>query len=630
MKSFLANILIIILLISSIVLLFNGCELFTRPNGSTDRKPVYGQDLIISEVCTVPPDRYYAYSWIEIMNPTRRAINWIETSQPATAFMVGDNGTIWKTTNNGNSWLQLPTSTINNLNSISFPGIDVGIVVGDQGKILKLLVTDTSSQVQDISEAHSVVTGGKNLNDVEMYWNNTTGYIVGDNGLILRTNDRGNTWAKYQTTTVPYNLRSVTIKGFSLTWAVGDSGTILKSTAQKVWVPKTPPDLFLKANFKSCTFIRDTGWVVGENGAIAYTKTAGNIFSEQFPPAGLEHANFNYVFFGAGLGDAPNRYTYNIQEGFIIGDSGVILRTKNYGELWERIDSRTTENLHFMHFVDSLRGWIVGAKGTLLITFDGGFEWFPLKIGNANLYAGHFSPALFTLQSVYGLEIKGKRKEYYYDPVTNTTNYNVFVKVDTGYLYFNPAQLATRGVEIRPISAGGFCIINNDSVRFANHTKLGPGPYTKINASVNVFFDPTSPDTIRRVLWDLLSEGEIRLVKYDVEYYDPPGTSDDRFTRFDKKVIDVVRWGNFQIKDSVSYANELYQVWPQNSIYVSVPYPGTNTMAWNISAPAIPEGYSLSRYADDYGKIETEINSSNSFYLAEKPLPGWVSQRSKK
>ncbi|MBA4313344.1 MAG: hypothetical protein C0417_12025 [Chlorobiaceae bacterium] len=618
-----------LILITSATIIFNGCELFTKPNGSTDVIRQYGDDLIISEVFSVPPDRYYAYSWIEIMNPTGRAINWVEKSWPATGFMVGDNGTILNTTDNGIIWQSIPSGVIRNFNAVNFSEINYGIIVGDSGKIIKITGNGDVFTTQDISDTNKIATEQKNLNDVEIGWNNTFGYAIGDSGLILATLNRGLTWSKYQTTRVPYNLRDVSLENFTLAWVVGDSGTILKSTRARSWDRKNPPDKFPKTNFKSCTFIRDTGWVVGENGAIAFTKTGGNIFAEQFPPEDLQNANFNYVFFGHGLNDdAINKTMFNLQEGYIVGDGGVILRTTNYGQDWLQIPSPTTENLYYIYFTDSLTGWIVGANGTLLVTGWGGSFWYPMKIGNTNLYSGHFNPAMVTVTTKYGLEIKAKRKEYYFDPATDLTNYNVFVKIDTGYLYFDPESL---GINLKPIVPGGFCVINNDSVRFGNHTKVGPGPLTQINASISYYFDPTSSDTLRRVLWDLLSTGEIRLVKYETEYYDPPGYEDDSFKRFDKKIIDVVRWGNYNIPDSAFYASGLQQVWPQKREFLQVPFPGADPMFSNLSVGMIPDGYSIARYANDYGTaVVNNINSANSFYMAEIPLPGWVSQRLKK
>ncbi len=42
---------------------------------------------------------------------------------------------------------------------------------------------------------------------------------------------------------------------------------------------------------------------------------------------------------------------------------------------WETIDVPSTQNLHSIHFVDSLYGWVVGDSGTIIHTSDGGDSW---------------------------------------------------------------------------------------------------------------------------------------------------------------------------------------------------------------------------------------------------------------
>lgn len=628
MKSFFNVILILLVTVS---LTFTGCELFTKPNGPTGQTVTYGTDLNISEVFTISPDKYYAYSWIEIHNPTPYDIDWAQASYPATAIMVGDNGTIQHTSDNGESWHRIESGTIDHLHSVSFPLIDSGYAVGDNGRLILINKDGGQYVAQDRSYLIPANEQNKNLNDIVMLQDGILGYMVGDSGLILRTGNRGNTWVPYQNTRVPTNLRAISFKDFTKAWAVGDSGTILKSPTQKVWEPKTPPESFPKANFRSCAFIRDTGWVVGENGAIAFTKTGGNIFAEQFPPEGYETANFNYVFFGSALGVSPDLNKYELREGWIVGDGGVILHTTNYGEVWEKVGAEGfTEDLKYIYFSDRLTGWITGSNGTVISLTYGGLGWMIKRVGNNTLNSGYFTPPTLAIESVYKLELRAKRKEFFLDPTTGTINYNVFVKVDTGYLVFDPTVLEEYGIDVDPIVSGGFCVINNDSVRFGNHTKVGPGPLTQINASINYYFDTSSVLGARGVLWDLLSSGEIRLVKYETEFYKPPGQI-GQFRKFEKKIIDVVRWGNFTINDSIAYAAELQEVWPQQGIYTLVPFSGADLMRNNQSIGYIPEGYSLSRYANDYGTSDsTQINTINSFYLAERPLPGWVSQRMKK
>jgi hypothetical protein len=62
--------------------------------------------------------------------------------------------------------------------------------------------------------------------------------------------------------------------------------------------------------------------------------------------------------------------------GFAVGDNGIILKTENAGESWEIKNSGVQANLISIDFRDPLT-WLIGAEGTMLITWDGGDTWVP-------------------------------------------------------------------------------------------------------------------------------------------------------------------------------------------------------------------------------------------------------------
>ncbi|MBI5476817.1 MAG: T9SS type A sorting domain-containing protein [Ignavibacteriales bacterium] len=319
-------------------------------------------------------------AWLPLNSGTNKNLNAItgyryldQTQGTITRhFIVGDSGTILYSSDNGDSWLSIPTGISENLNGISVAMFDTLFVVGNHGTILKIKKVGSEFISQILNTANQD-TSKQNLNDVMMIYNSSTGYAVGDSGLILRTSNRGNSWIPFQTTRLSYNLRDIFSREMLINWVAGDSGTILLATLPpKVWVPKSPPQEFLKRNFKASVFIRDTGWVVGENGAIAFTKTGGNIFAKQFPPRKFENTDFNDVFLGGTPGLNPDYDIFKPKEGFIIGDNGAILKTTDYGLHWLSMESGTTKDLNKIFMLDSLQGIIVGDSGLILRTMVGG------------------------------------------------------------------------------------------------------------------------------------------------------------------------------------------------------------------------------------------------------------------
>lgn len=72
--------------------------------------------------------------------------------------------------------------------------------------------------------------------------------------------------------------------------------------------------------------------------------------------------------------------------GYIVGDKGTILRTKNGGKDWATLPSpMSANNLHDIFFSnsDTLKGWAVG-RDTLLYTLNGGNTWQAVKLPNTD------------------------------------------------------------------------------------------------------------------------------------------------------------------------------------------------------------------------------------------------------
>jgi photosystem II stability/assembly factor-like uncharacterized protein len=74
-------------------------------------------------------------------------------------------------------------------------------------------------------------------------------------------------------------------------------------------------------------------------------------------------------------------------EGWAVGDAGVIWHTINGGRDWERLAAPTQASLRSVHFLNPYVGWVAGREelpegrgstGVLLYTKDGGLKWYRL------------------------------------------------------------------------------------------------------------------------------------------------------------------------------------------------------------------------------------------------------------
>ena len=87
-------------------------------------------------------------------------------------------------------------------------------------------------------------------------------------------------------------------------------------------------------------------------------------------------------------------YFINESLGFVVGDSGIILRTSNGGGSWDSLPSGTTKTLNDVFFLDANTGFVVGMDTTYLETTNGGNSWQPKS---ATGQSAAFTVTIFSL-----------------------------------------------------------------------------------------------------------------------------------------------------------------------------------------------------------------------------------------
>jgi photosystem II stability/assembly factor-like uncharacterized protein len=197
-----------------------------------------------------------------------------------------------------------------------------------------------------------------------------TGYIVGNNGVILKTTD-GTNWTQPAGSSYFYMwFYSTFFTDANTGYAVGSpsngyTGKIYKTidgggvwTAEPSGPMYTPNSIFFTGI--------NTGYVVGDelpelSGLVLKTVDGGLNWDSQ--STGTGHSSLYEVFFP----------TSDI--GYVVGYHGLILKTTNAGLTWESQVSGTTENLYSVFFSDANTGYAVGHHGTILRTINGGASW---------------------------------------------------------------------------------------------------------------------------------------------------------------------------------------------------------------------------------------------------------------
>ncbi|MFA4839823.1 MAG: YCF48-related protein [Candidatus Neomarinimicrobiota bacterium] len=137
------------------------------------------------------------------------------------------------TSTDGVTFTNAGTFGSKNLSAVEFRD-NVGIVVAAGGTIYRTTVDNWTNLTSVYTEPSS-----KDLYDIE-FVDNTTVYVVGAGGIILKSEDAGLTWAS-QVSPTTENLRKLRFASPKL-WAAGDYGTILMNPvgalAGEYYIPK--------------------------------------------------------------------------------------------------------------------------------------------------------------------------------------------------------------------------------------------------------------------------------------------------------------------------------------------------------------------------------------------------------
>lgn len=213
-----------------------------------------------------------------------------------------------------------------------------------------LLDPDTSENKPDpaaVVDAHNAL----------FMWNANTGWVAGGNGLILKTENGGQTWGP-QDSGIKQKLFGIHFVSSGIGWAVGDNGSIIRTASGGVrWTSlSSPTSEHLKSVYGGSQMV---AWAVGDSGTIL--KTSNGI--TWMPMSSGTTSNLRKVYF------------HDTLVGWTVGEGGIILKTTDGGTTWNIQTSGVTEDLNSIYFYDLNYGFAVGDNGTILRTSDGGGSW---------------------------------------------------------------------------------------------------------------------------------------------------------------------------------------------------------------------------------------------------------------
>jgi photosystem II stability/assembly factor-like uncharacterized protein len=157
----------------------------------------------------------------------------VRASSGSECWVVGDKGKILRTSDGGGTWVPSLVSTNEDLLDIAVSNAKSIWVVSsnaiyhsdDSGRTWKLSLRDTSNRSGFRSIAFATAD---------------TGWVVGNKGTILHTNDGGNTWLS-QKSRVKADLKRISVVDPFVVWIVGDALLLRSLDGGKNWLRQNLP-----------------------------------------------------------------------------------------------------------------------------------------------------------------------------------------------------------------------------------------------------------------------------------------------------------------------------------------------------------------------------------------------------
>jgi photosystem II stability/assembly factor-like uncharacterized protein len=288
------------------------------------------------------------------------------------------------------------SNTTKSLSSVHFVNHDLGFIVGQDGIILKTTDGGVSwiSQVFLASEWWAGV----------FFINENVGYTFSyHSGKIIKTNDGGVNWSiNFSSSSTYYHFRSIWFTDENHGFAVGDGGVIMStSNGGSTWMPilsGTTVDLY------DITFTNNQhGFIVGDYNTLLTTTDGGETWTLSNPynqPMTLHNIAF-----------------VNENVGYIGGWFYLVLKTTDGGNTWTKqsgwFDKSYMGELG-ISLIDENTGYFCGTYAFISKTSDGGINWKNIFSKENNYYSDVYCP---DNQSVFAVSAEGGIYSYH-EPVS--------------------------------------------------------------------------------------------------------------------------------------------------------------------------------------------------------------------
>lgn len=297
-------------------------------------------------------------------------------------WACGFNGTVYQSTDSGNSWIKQETTTNKTLFDIVFLDEHNGLVCGQGGTILR---TENGGKTWNSVFSKDETTKSELFK--MSFEGAKTGCAVGNNGTVFFTKNGGVSWNESEiidekieeeqtemseedemaallgeeSSGREYILYAVDFADQLVGYAVGEFSVLLKTVdGGKTWDKKSLKEAMGKSLFGVFAQTKSKVWVVGIDGLMLFSDNGGQTWIPKKTP--FEKHLFDMKIIG--------------DMGYAIGKEGIYIMSSDGGNTWSQVDIGAKFYLQDIEFNEQSKekncGWIVGTHGWIFNTRDAG------------------------------------------------------------------------------------------------------------------------------------------------------------------------------------------------------------------------------------------------------------------
>jgi photosystem II stability/assembly factor-like uncharacterized protein len=355
-----------------------------------------------------------------------------------TGWAVGNDLTILKTSDGGDTWITQKESASNtiDLNSVYFVDLNKGWAVGENGTIL---YTGNGGENWNAQISTTI----QNLKSVH-FADSQNGYCIGSD-IVLKTTDGGAVWDSITNITglnEPIDVFCFDADTCIIIAEKSPGSVVYKTTdGGSNWTQSILSGWPTELDFVNSML----GYMVGRCGHGTYSCDAwGSCSWSDYDMAIWKTENGGISWDRTILANTNNSLLdVSITDDNIVcasGTDGYMIQITNNGSTYTQISKGTVKTLYSGQFINSEIGYAVGEDGVILVTADGGDNWIQQTSGiSSDLYSIRFTNAdtgwaVGAIGRIRKTVNKGVTWKYQYNEVSWNLYSACFTNSLTGYV----------------------------------------------------------------------------------------------------------------------------------------------------------------------------------------------------